>query len=206
MRWGRVPCIVVFTAYLCAQCAHADTCATGFIESNAWVSTVYTALGNSCRPGDTLVPIKNAYIIATTSSRCAAGYHPTSNGCVAYNSGDGCPTNFYTPNQRFTRSNANNTCATNYGRIDNIDLCKSWAGATNTSGVCTPQLPCTSSVATTLRTSTGIILPLYGEVATTPSMHFKFENGDICYGNFIPGSANNAINVRFHNEIYHGVE
>ena len=204
MRRGRVPCIVVFMAYLCAQCAHADTCASGFIESNAGILSVYTSTSNSCHPGDTLISVKNAYIIESVSVRCAPGYYPTSNGCVAYTVGDGCPTNSYTPNQSFTRPGANNACATNYGRIDDIELCKSWVA--NMPYICTPQLPCTSSIATTLRTSTGIIVPLYAEKATTPSLHIRFTNNDLCYGNFIPGSANNAINVCFNNETYHGVE
>ena len=203
MHWISALFTVSFIA-LFNTCTHADTCASGFIESNAGIINMYILSGNACRPSDTLVPLRNAYIIESTPSRCGAGYYPTSNGCVAYTAGDGCPTNSYTPNQSFTRPGANNACATNYGRINDIELCKSWVA--DMPYICTPQLPCTSSIATTLRTSTGIILPLYAEKATAPSLHILFPNNDLCYGNFIPGAANNAINVRFNNETYHGVE
>ena len=146
-----------------------------------------------------------SYAVVGATTRCGAGYYPTPNGCVAHATDD-CPTNYYaiTPATAFVRADENNECATDYTQYNDTDLCRKYLGP-NMAEMCTPQLRC-QSLATTLRSSTGVILPLYRERATQPSMYVLFENGDLCFANVISGAANNAVNVEYEGAVYHGVE
>lgn len=247
--------------------AYADTCATGFAESSVGVLSAYTSVGNSCRPGDTLVPVRNAYIktnvvrcapggsvsngvcvpfsrtlcansfvdtnvavqsisktnggtcssgvilyparntyiIKTASHGCGVGYYYDGTECTAYATGDGCPATYYTPSTSLSRANANGTCSTGVSYGSNVPICAVKIGDT-TAGVCTPQLACAAGV-TTLRTSNGMVLPIWAEKLTTPSLNIRFENGDMCYLNVLPGSAHGTINFgQINNQTYHGVE
>lgn len=183
-------------------------CDSGFVDNgtNAGSMFDYTYVGG-CTGG--MEPFLGrpyaAYVMATAATHCGAGYYPTPNGCVAHATDD-CPTNYYaiTPSAAFVRGDEDDECATNYSLYHDTDLCLKYLGP-NMAEVCTPQLRC-ESVATTLRTSTGIILPLYREKVTQPSLHVLFDNGDLCYANFISGDANGAVNVNYNGAVYHGVE
>ena len=63
----------------------------------------------------------------------------------------------------------------------------SWAGKVS----CAENCPANN---TTLRTSTGLIFPLYGEKLTTPALNIKFENDQICYAELRPGTASDTLN------------
>ena len=182
---------------------NADTCATGFVQSSAGIINAYTSVNNSCHPGDTLVPVRNAYITNIQSYGCGPGYYYDGTQCTAHALGDGCPTNYYTPSTVFTRANANGTCSS--GNVYNgIPICAVKIGDSS-AGVCTPQLACESG-GITLRTSNGVALPLWRERLTIPSLNVGFENGDICYINILPGTAPGTINFGSGNNVYHGVE
>lgn len=184
-------------------------CDTGYVDSqlNDYASFIQSSAG-SCTTGYQSIITRQEVSYLTqrgnNANKCGVGYYPTANGCVAYPIGN-CPDNYYAvvPNSAYTRLNANDECNTNYSAYGDVDLCLRYM-APNIADTCTPQLACTGG-ATTLRTSTGVNLPLYGEHVTTPSMNLQFSNGTRCYINMIPGTGANTINVKYNNETYHGV-
>ncbi len=56
--------------------------------------------------------------------------------------------------------------------------------------------------ATSLRTDTGINVPLFSSRNTTPSINIKI-NENICYADLIPGTSTGAINVEYNGQTYH---
>ncbi len=58
----------------------------------------------------------------------------------------------------------------------------------------------------TLRTSTGVSVPLYASAATSPAIHIKAANGTMCYGNLVSGSTNGALNIKHNGTTYHTVQ
>ncbi len=71
------------------------------------------------------------------------------------------------------------------------------------SGAC--ALTCTGGV-TTLRTGTGVIVPLYAEKLTTPAINIRTTGGEMCYANLSEGSGTGAINVKYNDVTYHTVQ
>ncbi len=71
------------------------------------------------------------------------------------------------------------------------------------SGVC--ALTCTGGV-TTLRTGTGVIVPLYAEKLTTPAINIRTTGGQMCYANLAEGTGDSAINVKYGDATYHTVD
>ena len=63
--------------------------------------------------------------------------------------------------------------------------------------------PCAAGV-TTLRTGTGLTIPLWADKNTTPALHVRY-NGTVCYINLEPGNAPNSINVEYGGVVYHTV-
>ncbi len=57
---------------------------------------------------------------------------------------------------------------------------------------------------TKLNTSTGIVVPLYSEKRTTPSINIGDVNG-ACHADLAPGRATGAINVMYNGDVYHTV-
>ncbi|MDW2958229.1 MAG: hypothetical protein R8M37_00230 [Alphaproteobacteria bacterium] len=64
--------------------------------------------------------------------------------------------------------------------------------------------PCAAGI-TTLRTGTGVSIPLWAEKSTQPSLCVKY-NDNICYANLEAGQATNAINVNYDGVVYHTVD
>ena len=64
--------------------------------------------------------------------------------------------------------------------------------------------PCAAGI-TTLRTGTGVSIPLWAERGTEPSLCVKY-NDMVCYGNLEPGQATGAINVKYGGAVYHTVD
>lgn len=67
-----------------------------------------------------------------------------------------------------------------------------------------PAIPCATGI-TTLRTGTGVSIPLWAERGTEPSLCVKY-NDMVCYGNLEPGQAAGAINVMYNDIVYHVTE
>ena len=193
----------------CVQNAQG-TCDTGFVDSgmNDSMTFLHTNAGN-CFTGYGAISTNQeiSYLThrGTAVTKCAVGYYPTANGCTAYPTGN-CPNNYYAviPNSAYVRAGTDGTCGTNYSASADTDLCLKYM-APNIADMCTPQLACAGG-ATTLRTSTGVNLPLYGERATTPSINVGFVGGTVCHVNMVSGAANNTVNIKYNSETYHGVE
>lgn len=188
----------------------ADTigdCATGFHDADMGTVTAVQTLGGECYSGYQVQQTNRnvAYLIVSPNPPCGSGYYPTPNGCVAYTTGD-CMENYYaiSPTNAFVRA-SDDTCPTNYAMYNDTEICKSWPAFIDKPDFCTPQLLCDAGV-TSLRSNTGMILPIYREKLTTPSLNARFENGKTCYLNTISGNGVNTINLRYNNETYHGVE
>ena len=53
-----------------------------------------------------------------------------------------------------------------------------------------------------IKTSTGIVVPLYADKHTTPSVHIRYNN-TVCYADLEPGNVAGAINIKFNGDVYH---
>ena len=111
--------------------------------------------------------------------------------------GDVCPDGFYTVPYDVS-------CGTGLVEIADIPQCNS-----DTSGdFCLIGgvliAPCAAGI-TTIRTGTGVSIPLWAEKSTQPSLCVKY-NDNICYANLEAGQATNAINVNYDGEVYHTVD
>lgn len=53
-----------------------------------------------------------------------------------------------------------------------------------------------------IKTSTGIVVPLYADKYTTPSVHVRY-NDTVCYADLEPGNVAGAINIKFNGDVYH---
>lgn len=187
-----------------------NDCASGYLDGE--INDAFTfiqSIAGSCTTGYQPVATRQEISYLTNrglgSAKCAVGYYPTANGCVAYPV-DNCPDNYYAvlPNAAYVRAGSDGTCGTNYSASADTDICLRYM-APNIPDMCTPQLPCAGG-ANSLRTSTGVNLPVYGESVTTPSINIGFVNGTVCHVNMLPGAANNTVNIKYNNETYHGVE
>lgn len=184
----------------------STACETGFINVTPSVldGTFDVAYAGGCIAGynPIITRVNSAYVVYASKEKCGTGEYPTSSGCARYPT-ENCPDAFYAiaPTTAFIRPDENGECATDYSLFHDTDLCYS-----NTNlDLCATQLVCNGGVQT-LRTSTGINLNIYRERATTPSMHFLLQDGSKCYLNLLSGTKNNTINIKYNNEIYHGVE
>ncbi len=58
--------------------------------------------------------------------------------------------------------------------------------------------------ATSLRTDTGVNVPLFSSRNTTPAINVKINN-NICYADLVPGTSTGAINIEYNGQMYHTV-
>ena len=98
----------------------------------------------------------------------------------------------------------NNTagCYT-WGAADNCSIiCNAGYGATD-AGTCSKL--CSAGFGT-LRSSTGLSIPLYDTKNTSPAIHIRSSGGQMCYGSLGAGSSSNALNVRVSGTNYHAIK
>lgn len=55
---------------------------------------------------------------------------------------------------------------------------------------------------TSLRTTTGIVVPVFTQKNTSPSLHFV-KDGNVCYVDLVPGETTGAIHIVYNGVIYH---
>lgn len=90
-------------------------------------------------------------------------------------------------------------CSAGYVAHDTETVC----GAGD--GVCwLVRMGCRAGVSS-LRTSTGLSVPLYAEKETFPSLCVRYNN-TMCYVDLEPGQASGAINIKYNGVVYHTVE
>ena len=82
-----------------------------------------------------------------------------------------------------------------------------WGQEMNHLGNCVNLCPWESrnSYMRYLRTSTGLIVPIYATKVTTPSLHLQVENTR-CYVNLMQGRKSGTINLQFNDQIWHVVD
>lgn len=64
-----------------------------------------------------------------------------------------------------------------------------------------PTVPCAAGI-TVLRVGAGVSIPLWAEKYTEPAMGVMYNN-TVCWANAEPGQAENTINIKYNNQIYH---
>ena len=110
--------------------------------------------------------------------------------------GDVCPDGFYTVPYEID-------CGEGFVDVADVAHCDE-----DTSGdFCLMSLsaaPCAAGI-TMLRTGTGVVVPLWAEKVTSPSLCVKY-NDNICYANLEAGQATGAINVNYDGVVYHLVD
>ena len=107
-----------------------------------------------------------------------------------------CPSGFVAVEYDHVIPATAGACPMGYVAYDELDVC---CGA---SGACwLVRMGCASGVST-IKTSTGLSVPLYAEKSTNPSIHVKY-NGMTCYADLAQGNAINAINIQYNGIVYH---
>lgn len=109
---------------------------------------------------------------------------------------DMCPDGFYTVPYEIS-------CGEGFVDATNVPRC-----ADDMSGdfclLSASAAPCAAGV-TTIRTGTGVVVSLWAEKTTQPSLCVKY-NDTICYANLEIGTATEAININYNGVIYHTVD
>lgn len=67
--------------------------------------------------------------------------------------------------------------------------------------IASDKVACESGISN-IKTSAGVIVPLYAEKYTEPALAVRY-NGLVCYANLAPGQSAGAINVRYNDAVYH---
>lgn len=107
--------------------------------------------------------------------------------------GDKCPDGFYTVPY-------NVSCGEGMVDVADVPYCDDDASGEYCL-MSASAAPCAAGI-TTLRTGTGLAIPLWAEKVTTPALGVLY-NGMTCYGNLAPGKASGKINVMYDNQVYH---
>lgn len=198
-----------------AYCPGDDTlysCADLYKGNHTITSTLSSAVGGAISPDECIcyfiLPGDETSINQNWKGKCNVG--PTE---IHYIQPWWCRVGYYatdcTTNDRCTRcapcTNApENAEYTSYGQKDANDCpwkCSTGYLINHDASKC-DQL-CKMGVST-LKTSTGITVPLYAQKRTTPSINIKINN-NVCYADLMTGQSNNAINLVYNNQIYHTV-
>lgn len=111
--------------------------------------------------------------------------------------GDVCPDGFYTVPYEIS-------CGEGFVDVSGLPQCDVDASGDYCLIAKVSAAPCAAGI-TTLRTGTGVSVPLWAERGTEPSLCVEYNN-IICYGNLEVGQATNAVNVEYNNQIYHLVD
>ena len=159
---------------------------------------------------DDVIGVYNGMLNGNEIVLCDNGYLPNSGSCVSY-SNDDCPTNYndLALNDNTMTTLTNGVCPNGYKTFsidqqcdENSDdaicglMCENGLNYTDI-GTCVELCP---NEHKTLRTSTGLIYPMYATKSIIPSINLKIDD-DICYVNLMPGETTGAIHIKFNNQI-----
>jgi len=158
--------------------------------------------------------VYNGVLIGTELTLCDNGYSPDSTTCTTYAAGY-CPTGYFDldTDDGFITLQSAGTCATGYGAYNGtetcgynptmttcLDLCENGQMTTEL-GTCATM--CSLGV-TTLRTSNGLVIPMWSSAQSSPALNIGVGNG-VCYVNLESGTGT-GINVEYDNTSYHVVK
>ncbi len=187
-------------------------------------SSSFMALDNGlCKIGgysakempEDVYPVYNGFVMGAEVTLCDNGFQVNNGSCSTYSAGD-CPTNYQDIllNSNTMATLTNGSCASGYQTFllnqqcdENTDdaicgiLCTGGLNYTDI-GTCAAICP---GEHTTLRTSTGLIFPMYSEKQITPSLNIQVGN-NVCYVNLVSGASDDAINIKYNNTTYHTVK
>ena len=162
-----------------------------------------------------LVPIYNGFLLGSKVTLCSNGFLVNNSSCSTYSAGD-CPQDYQdlSLDTNTLTTLTNGSCGTGYTRFAINQQCNANTNDAICGILCSDNLEYTdigtcaelcSGEYTTLRTSTGLIFPMYATKQITPSINIGIGN-NVCYVNLVPGQADNAINIRYDNQTYHTVK
>ena len=160
--------------------------------------------------------VYSGLIIGSTSVLCDNGYSTDGSNCTAYTSGY-CPSGYYDLhlNTNTFTAKSSGTCASGYSvhQIQEycgfdvssetcVDLCMD-GRLTTSLGTCGTL--CSLGV-TTLRTSNGVVIPLWSSSQKTPSLNIGL-NGGVCYGNLTTEQSSDvSLRIQYNNTEYRAVK
>jgi len=168
---------------------------------------------NTFEVPDILQMMYNGILVNFGPELCGAGMRMSDGACVPLERGE-CPENYYdaTVDAETLMKTNMGKCDTNYsayglsancGAATDAALCAILCDAPAVyTGVGTCATPCELG-ARRLNTSNGILVPLYSERQSTPTLNVLFPDGGMCYGNLVSGAARGSINMNYNNTIYH---
>ena len=200
-------------------------CNNGYYQAPGTTSTFTALFNDRCVTSTRKVSLLSDFyaihtgtLMGNAVTLCDGGYSTNGSSCTAYSTGT-CPGNLKNvpmhTNTILAKTGA--SCTSGYRNFTAEEECKYTptqsfcvnvcdSGSLYTSlGSCAPI--CTSG-ATTLRTSTGVVLPMWGTAQTTPAVNIGLGE-DVCYVNLVPGAVANdthTIMIQYDNNLYHAVE
>lgn len=207
----------------CTSYATHD-CESGYYEQTSNHETFIGVYDNKCAiatykkksvPNTTVVLTYRGVVSGTETLLCSNGYSANNSTCTNYTSGY-CWNGYYDMNLGVTTfsEQTNGACASNThdftttacGYAPTADTCldvcgdgQMYTGAGTCASLCSLGI-------TKLRTSTGLVLPLWSNKQTTPSVNIGYNDG-VCYINLETGpGGTNTLNVRYNDTTYHAVK
>ena len=203
----------------------AGRCDSGYVQVNPDSATISAVDSTGhCMPG--FAPSTTPtwmYIISTGATLssgptlCNSGQYMNNGVCTSYDN-TGCPSgwiNYVSGTTDTFVPTASGACGTNYLSTTDFADCKSpgnsdfcgafcSAGESLTyGGTCVPLC----GIGVTEFHAGNLVFPIYAQKTTSPALHLKIGNSEICYVNLAPGTASGALNISKSNgETYHTVQ
>lgn len=164
-----------------------------------------------------LSAIYNGVLVNFGAHLCGNGQYLSDGACISRVQGE-CPDNFLdisvSETTMLPRENAQ--CASGYKSFVLTANCASGdtqnglcatlcdAGLTYSgTGACGTMCSVNPDRTVTLKSLSGIALPLYSTRLTTPSVNVATSDGGVCYGNLVPGTMRGAINMTVSGKNYY---
>ena len=146
---------------------------------------------------------------------CNNGFQVNNGSCSTYTTGE-CPENYQdlSLNANTMAKLTNGSCANGYEPYKINQQCDEHTNDAICAILCTGGLSYTDigtcaqtcqSGYTTLKTGNGLSYPMYSTKQITPSINVQIGE-DVCYVNLVPGSAEDAIHIRYNDQTYHAVQ
>ena len=210
----------------CTNYAAGDNCRSGYFAVLGGADSFGAPINERCQttykkmviPTE-FYPIFSGTLITgklSTVTLCDNGYTTDRSDCVTYTQND-CPDNYQDLNVGETTfaAQTNNSCASGYRSFVAEDTCRWKNDASYCVHICGAGQYMTSleqcselcgAGVTTLRTSTGLVLPVWATKQITPSLNIGLGE-DVCYVNLVPGNTNDhALMFNINGTVYHSVE
>jgi len=207
-----------YCSYTSYKAYSAGDCATGYYEIETNTTTFLAASNGRCSYASYKArTMPDAYttleyhgaVMGDEINLCDGGYSTDNKTCTQYATGDECPANYYdvVTNGASFAALDNGACPTGYrqyvamescgynpSELTCVSLCSDGKLTTGV-GTCADLCPLGITV---LRSSNGVVVPLWSSSQTTPALNVGYNDG-VCYGNLTTETATDATT---HREIY----